>query len=324
MPMPLIDDVHIKVKAGNGGNGAKSIKQLYGSAKTVADGGNGGRGGNIYFEGTTNLSDLSEFRFKKEIKAQNGRNGMNKDLDGRKGENTIVLVPFGTKIIDEDSQESLEVLKKGERLIVAYGGQGGRGNHDYKIDLEHFKEREDVGEKGEERSLHLILNLIADIGLIGLPNAGKSSLLSSLTNATPKVGSYPFTTLEPNLGVMKGIVLADIPGLISGASKGKGLGMNFLKHIEKTKILLHCLDISDKDILNNYRTVRKELEEYSDKLLNKKEIVLLTKMDLIDEDFLKKQKKIISKYNKYILSVSIYDEKSLERLKKEIPLLLEK
>lgn len=229
--MALIDDVHIIVKAGDGGNGGTAKKQMFGSKKTAPDGGNGGRGGNIYFKGDTNISDLSQFQFKKRITAQNGVNGLNKDLDGAKGEDTTVLVPFGTTIRDEDSGEWVEILSD-LPFAVAHGGEGGMGNHDYKPELQKFESRKFEGEKGEERRLHLVLNLIADVGLVGLPNAGKSSLLKALTNAVPKIGEYPFTTLEPNLGAFGKIIIADIPGLIEGASEGKGLGLTFLKHIK--------------------------------------------------------------------------------------------
>jgi GTP-binding protein len=253
--MALIDDVHIIVKAGDGGKGGTAKKQMFGSKKTAPDGGNGGRGGNIYFKGDTNISDLSQFQFKKKITAQNGVNGLNKDLDGAKGEDTTVLVPFGTTIRDEDSGEWVEILSD-LPFAVAHGGEGGMGNHDYKPELQKFESRKFEGEKGEERRLHLVLNLIADVGLVGLPNAGKSSLLKALTNAVPKIGDYPFTTLEPNLGAFGKIIIADIPGLIEGASEGKGLGLTFLKHIKKTKILLHCIDANEEMVEKIYHTVR--------------------------------------------------------------------
>jgi len=318
--MALIDDVVIKVKAGTGGNGGKSYKTYFGSTNRHPDGGNGGRGGNIYFEGTANLNDLSEFRYKKSIKAEDGVRGGHKDLDGKYGKDEIVLVPLGTTIIDTNTQEAFEIVKNRERILIARGGDGGIGNHDLINVPGEVSKITDIGKTGEEKQLHLILNLIADIGLIGLPNAGKSSLLSALTKATPKIGNYPFTTLEPNLGTMdvnnKRIVLADIPGLVEGASKGKGLGIQFLKHIQKTKVLLHMIDITTPNLFETYSTVRSEFEDYDPTILLKKEIILLTKIDLVDFKTIKEAELELKKTKSEILTISIYNEKSLNNLKR--------
>lgn len=318
--MALIDDVHITVKAGDGGNGGTAKKQMFGSKKTSPDGGNGGNGGNVYFKGDANISDLSEFQFKKFIKSNDGVNGLNKDLDGANGEEIIVLVPFGTTVRDEETGDWTEILTD-EPFCVAYGGHGGMGNHDYKPELKRFTARVFEGEQGEERKLHLVLNLIADIGLVGLPNAGKSSILKALTKAVPKIGNYPFTTLEPNLGALGKIILADIPGLIEGASEGKGLGHQFLKHIKKTKVLLHCIDSSSENVMEIYETVRNEFGEFDKTLLEKQEIILLTKTDLVAKDVISNQIKKLEKSGKEILAVSIYDEKSLDELKTKIECL---
>ena len=311
----MVDDVHIVVKAGSGGNGCTATKQLFGSKKTTPDGGNGGNGGSIYFKADSNVSDLATFKFKKKIRGIDGVSGLNKDLDGANGDDITVLVPFGTSIIDEDSSDHVE-LTTDLPFCVARGGHGGMGNHDYKPDLERFSSRVFLGANGDERKLHLILNLIADIGLVGLPNAGKSSLLKALTNALPKVGNYPFTTLEPNLGALGKIIIADIPGLIEGASEGKGLGIQFLKHVKKTKILLHCIDATNLDLIATYNTVRKEFGGYDKSLLEKKEIVLITKTDLVEKDILSMAITKLKKVNKNILPVSVYDPSSLEELKK--------
>lgn len=316
--MALVDDVVLKIKAGDGGNGSVTFKTNLGSPKQHADGGNGGNGGDIYFQGSNNVSDLSEFRFRKSITAQNGENGMRKNLFGKSGVDTTILVPPGTLIIDEQTNEQIEITEIGKPVLLAKGGRGGIGNYNYKPDINRYQPQRVNGGLGEEKSLHLILNLIADVGLIGLPNAGKSSLLSVLTNAVPKIGAYPFTTLEPNLGAYGKIIIADIPGLIEGASRGRGLGITFLKHIEKTKILMHCIDAASDDPVKIYQTVRKEFEEYSEILLKKAEIILLTKTDLVDNKKLNEQLKLLGKLKLQIIPVSIYDEKSISELKNNI------
>lgn len=328
--MSLVDDVTIKVKAGNGGDGGHSFHTDYGSKNPHTDGGNGGRGGSIYFQGSANVHDLNEFRFKKMIKAPNGDRGMNKNLDGRGGEDITVLVPLGTTIVDVATQEAVEIIEESDRFEVARGGKGQIGNHDSSEETFRMRKINKELQIGEEKELHLVLSLIADIGLIGFPNAGKSSLLKTLTRAVPKIGNYPFTTLEPNLGTISlkttsgkdKIVLADIPGLVEGASEGKGLGIQFLKHIQKTKMLLHCIDGTTQDLYEAYITVREEFESYDKSLLLKKEIILLTKCDLLTPVELKKQIAKLKKTKREILSVSIYNEESMknlvETLKKEV------
>lgn len=318
--MTLVDDVKIIVKAGDGGNGATAKKQIYGSKKTAPDGGNGGNGGNVYFLGDPNISDLSEFTYKKKITAQNGVNGQHKDLDGANAEDLYVKVPFGTTIIDIDSKQYVEITTD-EPFCVAYGGQGGMGNHDYKPELKNIYPRKHLGEEGEERNLHLVLNLIADIGLVGEPSAGKSSLLKELTNANPKIGDYPFTTLDPNLGVCENLTIADIPGLIEGASEGKGLGFKFLQHIKKTKLLIHCIDASSEDPIKSYETVRNEFDKYDISLLQKKELIVVTKIDLVDQETIEKLRKEFDRLDKEILTVSIYKKETIENLKKKLKAL---
>ncbi|RJQ24764.1 Obg family GTPase CgtA [Candidatus Parcubacteria bacterium] len=325
--MALVDDVKITIKAGNGGQGGKAFLSIPGSPKVYADGGDGGRGGNIYFQASNNVSDLSQFRFQKVIKGQDGEKGMNKNCTGKNGKDIFVLVPPGTKILDENTKEVFEILDKKPPVLTARGGRAGEGSHNYKPDINNFQLQHEEGGKGEEKKLHLVLKLIADIGLIGFPNAGKSSLLEKLTNANPKIGDYAFTTLEPNLGampvrhVLQGnsgggkIIIADIPGLIEGASKGIGLGIQFLKHIEKTKILVHCIDSQEENPIKSYETVREEFREYSKSLLEKEEIILLTKIDLISEEKLKTQIKLLRKFKKKIMAISIYNEKSINELR---------
>lgn len=312
----LVDNINLIVKAGNGGDGAATFLRNEMTAKGGPDGGNGGNGGNIYFQGSTNINDLREFRFKKRIEAQSGVPGKHKKLFGKNAQHLTILLPLGTRITDINSNKVIEITDTAP-ILVAKGGKGGRGNTEFKSATNQAPKYAEKGTLGEEKKLLLELRLIADVGLIGLPNAGKSSLLSVLTNANPKIGNYPFTTLEPNIGMMNKHPIADIPGLIEGASKGKGLGIEFLKHIEKTKVLVHCIDSSLEDVQKAYSTVRKEFEQYNSSLLDKPEIILLTKTDLADEKQIKKNVKILEKKGK-VLTASIYQPETLELLKQEL------
>lgn len=310
----LVDDVTITIKAGNGGDGSVHFKRNAQTAKGGPDGGNGGNGGNIYFDGIDDISALREFQFKKTITAENGVNGGRQNLYGRNGKDTMIKVPFGTHITELHSGKTYTITKFVPKILLAKGGKGGRGNNQFKTATRQTPTYAEKGQLGEEKQLHVELKLIADIGFIGLPNAGKSSLLQALTNAKPKIGAYPFTTLEPNLGVLNGAILADIPGLIEGASKGKGLGIKFLRHIERTKLLVHCIASDNENILQTYETVRKELEQYKKELLEKPEIILLTKKDLASQEELKQKVKILKKVSRKIISVSIFDQEALQNL----------
>lgn len=318
----LVDDVIVSVKAGDGGNGALSFKRNAQTAKGGPDGGNGGNGGDVYFQGINDVTALEQFRYKKSLKAEDGVKGGKNNLFGRNGEDLIIKVPIGTRIKDLESGQTLEIENDTDKVLLAKGGKGGRGNREFRTATNQAPRNAETGEKGEEKKLELELRLIADVGLIGLPNAGKSSLLSALTRATPKIGAYPFTTLSPNLGVMDGIILADIPGLIEGASEGKGLGIAFLRHVEKTKILIHCIDSTEKDPLEKYGVVRKELELYNKSLLERPEIILLTKIDLIEEKELKKKIQIFRKTKKDVHTMSIYKSESVNQFKNKINQIL--
>lgn len=320
----LTDEVTIIVKGGMGGNGAVSFKRNAQTAKGGPDGGNGGNGGNVYFQGINDITALSVFNYKKKIEAEDGVKGGKQNMYGRSGRDTIVFLPIGTLVKDLTTNKSFEIKNTQDKILIARGGKGGRGNNEFKSATEQTPYYAEKGQPGEEKKLLLVLKLIADVGLIGLPNSGKSSLLNVLTRAHPKIGDYPFTTLEPNLGVMsktlnssnrKKLVIADIPGIIEGASKGKGLGIKFLKHIEKTKILLHCLDIQSEDLKKDYEIVRKELIEFDNKLSEKTEILLLTKSDMLSKDQADERLKIAKKLNKNAFTVSIYNEDELSSLK---------
>ena len=311
----LVDNIGLIIKAGNGGDGAATFLRNETTAKGGPDGGNGGNGGNIYFQGSTNINDLREFRFKKRIEALSGIPGKNKKLFGKNAENLTIYLPLGTRVTDIASGRIIEIIDTTTPILIAKGGKGGRGNTEFKSATNQALRYAEKGTLGEEKKLFLELRMIADIGLIGLPNAGKSSLLSVLTNATPKIGAYAFTTLEPNIGMLGKHAIADIPGLIEGASKGKGLGVEFLKHIEKTKVLVHCIDSSMEDVQKIYSTVRNEFEQYNTSSLDKPEIILFTKTDLANKDQIKKNVKILEKENRKVLTASIYQPETLETLK---------
>jgi len=314
----LVDNINLIVKAGNGGNGAATFLKNEGKAKGGPDGGNGGNGGNIYFQGSTNINDLREFRYKKKIIAQDGVSGKHKKLFGKNAEHLVIYLPLGTRVTDANSNKIIEIIDTVSAILVARGGKGGRGNMEFKSAVNQAPRYAEKGILGEEKKLFLELRLIADIGLIGLPNAGKSSLLSVLTNATPKIANYAFTTLEPNIGMLEQHPIADIPGLIEGASRGKGLGVEFLKHIEKTKVLVHCIGVTEKNIKEKYEIVRHEFEKYNISLLDKPEIILLTKTDLMNKESIKKKMKILEKKGKEVLAISIYNMESLNFLKREL------
>ena len=319
----LVDNVILLVKAGDGGNGSASLLHNGLTYKGGPDGGNGGNGGNIYFQGSTNINDLREFRFKKKITAEDGIAGGRQKLFGKNAPDLTILVPVGTSITDIDSKKVYEIIDTTSLLLIATGGKGGRGNNEFKSATNQTPMYAENGTPGQKKNLFLELRLIAEIGLIGLPNAGKSSLLSVLTNATPKIANYPFTTLEPNIGMLGKHPIADIPGLIEGAADGKGLGAKFLKHIEKTKILVHCIELTEDNPEEKYKTVRHEFKNFNQSLLEKPEIILLTKTDLVDEKTVKKYKELFEKKGKQVLTCSLYDDASVEKVRKTLKTLLE-
>ncbi|PJE50751.1 MAG: GTPase ObgE [Candidatus Yanofskybacteria bacterium CG10_big_fil_rev_8_21_14_0_10_36_16] len=310
----LIDDVTIEVIAGNGGRG----KVAFNSNKMSLGptGGRGGNGGSVYLDGASNLDLLNQMRFKKELKAADGQNGKAQYNDGNKGDDLIIKVPVGTVIHNLDTGVDEEITKVDQRVLVAKGGHGGKGNFLFRGPHNTSPTRFQEGLPGEKFTLRLELKLIADIGFVGLPNVGKSSLLNELTNAKSKVANYQFTTLEPNLGVYYGMMLADIPGLIEGASSGKGLGIKFLRHIERTKILFHFVSAQSEDLMLDYKTIRKELGEYSEELLKKPEHLFISKSDEVSPEELEKKIKILKKVNKKVLAISIYDMDSIKAVQK--------
>ena len=310
----LIDDIVIKVRAGNGGKGAVAFNKNMRSLGPT--GGSGGKGGSVYVEGVLDLNALSQFWYRKDIKAKNGEGGKDQCNDGAGAEDLILNVPVGTVVGNTESGEKVEVLKIGERILIAKGGVGGKGNFLFRSSTNTTPKEFQEGLPGEQLMLRLELKLIASIGIIGLPNAGKSSLLNELTKARSKVASYAFTTLEPSLGAYYGLILADIPGLIEGASLGKGLGIKFLRHIERTKILFHLISAESEDPARDYQTVRKELESYNKELTQKTEYVFLSKSDTVNTRELQEKIAALKEIQIHALPISIHDWNSLEEVKK--------
>ncbi len=310
----LIDDITIKVKAGSGGKGAVAFNKNLMSLGPA--GGNGGNGGNLYIKAVSDLTVLNRLRFKKEFHAENGQDGRIQFSDGTTGKDLLIHVPVGTVIHDLTNGVDREIVKIGERILVAKGGKGGRGNFQFRSSTNTTPKEFEYGVPGEQATLRLELKYIADVGFIGLSNVGKSSLLNELTNAKAKVANYQFTTLEPNLGVFYDLILADIPGLIEGASIGKGLGIKFLRHIERTKVLFHFIAADSENPATDYKTVRKELASHHKKLLEKPEYLFLARSDTIDPKDLKKKITALKKLNKSVTPVSIYDFDSVEQVKK--------
>ena len=320
--MKFLDQTKIYLKAGDGGSGSASFRREKFIEFGGPDGGDGGHGGSIVFVADKNLNTLIDFRYQQHLKAEKGQDGKGKKKTGRSGKDLILKVPFGTQIFEEDNNTLIEDLTRSEqKIIVAKGGKGGLGNVRFKSSINRAPRKKTDGGKGENFWIWLQLKVIADIGIVGMPNSGKSSLLSVLTSAKPKIANYPFTTINPNLGVTnydnKEVTLADIPGLIEGAHEGIGLGDKFLRHIERCKNILHLIDITNDNLLENYSKVRKELFKYSNKLTKKKEIIVFNKTDMISEDEINKKIDIFNKkIKKKIYTISAIKHKGLTAIKK--------
>ena len=322
--MKFLDQVKIYVKAGNGGSGSPSFRREKFVEFGGPDGGDGGKGGSVILISERNLNTLIDYRYQQHFKAERGKDGSGKNKTGKGGEDLYLKVPLGTQVFEEDNKTLIYDFKsQKEEFLVASGGKGGFGNARFKSSTNRAPKKFTKGGQGEEFWIWLQLKTIADIGIIGLPNAGKSSLLASMTSANPKIANYKFTTINPNLGVAsyddKEVTLADIPGLIEGAHTGTGLGIKFLKHIERCKTLLHLIDITEDDLFISYNQVRKELSKYSKDLVKKKEIVVLNKTDLIDEEEKKEKiKKLKNKLKKNIFLMSTMDKKSVSDIKSKL------
>ena len=322
--MKFLDQVKIYIKAGNGGDGSPSFRREKYVEFGGPDGGDGGKGGSIILKSEENLNTLIDYRYQQHHKAERGENGSGQNRTGKSGEDLILRVPLGTQVFEEDNKTLLfDFNKKGEEYVAAAGGKGGLGNTRFKSSTNRAPRKFTKGTSGEEFVIWLQLKTIADIGIIGLPNAGKSSLLAAITNANPKIANYQFTTLNPNLGVAnyddKEVTIADIPGLVEGAHKGTGLGIQFLKHIERCKSLLHMIDITNKDLKKSYKQIKNELKNYSSKISKKKELVVLNKTDLIGDNDIKKIIKNFSKFTKSeVITLTTLKKKSISKIKAKL------
>jgi GTP-binding protein len=316
--MSFTDELKIHAKAGGGGDGV--VRWLHEKSKEFSGpaGGDGGRGGSVFALGVRDTHLLTKYKSKKVFEGERGEDGGSRSLHGKDGKDMEIELPIGSVITNLATLEKFSLNEVGERHLLLRGGMGGRGNEYFKKSIDPSPKKFTSGLPGEEADFLIELELIADIGLVGLPNAGKTSLLNELTRATGKVGAYPFTTLEPALGEMHSYILADIPGLIEGAAEGKGLGDKFLKHIRRTKLLAHLISLENEDLLAAYKTIRQEIERFDKNILSKREVVVLTKTDLVDEARLKEALRAMQEVCPDVLTVTVYDDNSVKKLKEAL------
>jgi len=323
--MQFIDEATINVKAGDGGNGAISFRRAKFEPKGGPDGGDGGDGGSVILKCVDNINTLLDFRYKREFEAQRGENGHGSNCHGKNGKNITIEIPIGTEVYFPNNENKIDFIKAGQEITIAKGGNGGFGNTYFKSSINQAPRRANPGQIGESFELHLKLKLLSDVGLIGLPNAGKSTFLSVVTQAKPKIADYPFTTLEPQLGIAMiddyDFVIADLPGLIEGASKGKGLGDRFLKHAERCGVLLHLVSVNSTDIVRDYKIIRKELKSFNPILAKKFEIIAITKCDTLSNEEITKQKELLEKVaekSSKILTISSVAKIGLNQVLREL------
>ena len=312
--MSFVDELTISAESGKGGDGVVRWKHEKSRPNAGPSGGNGGNGGDVYVIGVRDSSLLSKYRHNPEFKAEDGGDGQKDSLFGANGEDLLIKIPIGSLITNTETGAQVSVLEEDQKILMLKGGRGGRGNESYKSSTNRSPEEFTEGTLSESGKYNVEIQLIADIGLIGFPSAGKSTLLNEFANTEAKVGAYPFTTLEPNLGMMFGVVLADIPGLIEGAGEGKGLGHKFLKHIKRTKILAHLVSLEEEDPLDTYEKIRTELGIFDEELIQKEEIIILTKSDVVTPERVEEVRKIMEGTGKEVFVVSAYDDESLKTI----------
>jgi len=315
--MAFIDELKISARAGRGGDGVVLWRHEKSKEFGGPSGGDGGRGGDVYVLAVKNVHLLSKYRTKKEFVADDGGNGKKDSLHGNDGKDLEIILPVGSIITNLETGKKISLQEDGEKILLLSGGSGGRGNESFKSSTNRNPKEATPGKDGEKAEFFVEVELIADIGLIGFPNAGKTSLLNMLTRAKGKTGDYPFTTLEPNLGEFYGYIISDIPGLIEGAADGKGLGHKFLRHVNRTKVLVHLVSLENDNPVKVYKTVRKEIEKYSSELAQKKEIVVLTKTDVVDNPkYIEKVVKKMEKETDTVLTASLYDDEAVKMLQR--------
>ena len=311
----FVDELTIYAEAGNGGNGIDSWLSLKYIAKGGPAGGDVGNGGDGYFRAVRDLSRLGDYSGNPQFKAKNGGHGMRTSKHGADGDDLFIEIPVGSKVTNKETGETFQMLVEGEDRLILQGGKGGYGNEHFKSSRNVSPEEQTDGDPGEKAHFYIELEMLMDLGLIGLPSAGKSSLTNALTNSQARVAEYHFTTLEPHLGSLYGFVLADIPGLIAGAAEGKGLGHKFLRHIKRTKALAHLVSLESDTPIEDYETIRKELGEYSDELLEKDEIIVLSKTDMVEEEYVEETKKLFEeKYQKPVIISSVINDEQLKNV----------
>lgn len=322
--MAFIDEIKFYGEAGRGGDGVVRWRQEKFVPRGGPAGGDGGRGGDFYILGVRDVGRLASYKAKKEFKAERGEDGGKKSLHGKTGEDFVLELPVGSIVTNADTGEKWELNNVDDKFLILKGGYGGYGNEHFKSSVNTTPQERNEGQDGEKGNFHVELELFADVGLIGLPNAGKSSLLNSITNAKSKIGAYQFTTLDPNLGDFYGHILADLPGLIEGASEGKGLGIKFLKHIKRTRMLAHLVSLENEDPMKTYKEVRIELEKFGQGLPEKEEIIILTKTDMVDEKTAKETFKKFQKISDHVFTISLFDDKQIEDFKHQLSKILGK
>jgi GTP-binding protein len=327
--MHFIDEVTIHVKAGNGGNGIITFRHEKFRPKGGPDGGNGGRGGSVILRADHHLNTLLDFKYRRHVLAERGENGRSKDQAGKSGADTVLKVPCGTVVREVGNKKIVaDLVKDGDEIVIAQAGRGGRGNSEFATPTDQAPRRAENGTLGEEKEIVLELKLLADVALVGFPNAGKSTLISVISAARPKIADYPFTTLTPNLGIVryaegKSFVVADIPGLLEGAHEGKGLGIQFLRHIERTRVLVFLIEATSKDPKQDYKILRNELKSYSSKMMKKPKLIAITKMDLLDEEARKPLKKLSIARGIKIVKISAATNENIDDLKDVVWKLLQ-